>query len=161
MQQIVLNTKTKVPLILVGEAQRHPARQLQPVDETTRARSAVHRSNSTEFIDVVVRKSAGSGSGADLWIRRFANYRCVDGGFISHQWQTMRSQWARPTDNQRGFPMNSRETTEVEIGELDRTRDTKRQVMRTSRPTKFGRNYGSRPKQHNGLHRRRRKKLRW
>ena len=29
------------------------------------------------------------------------------------------------------------------------------------RPKKFGRTYGKSPRQHNGLHRRRKKKLRW
>lgn len=30
-----------------------------------------------------------------------------------------------------------------------------------SRPTKFGRNYGKGPQQFNGMHRRRRRKMRW
>ncbi len=29
------------------------------------------------------------------------------------------------------------------------------------RPTKFGRSYGKGPRQHNGIHRRRKKKVRW
>ncbi len=29
------------------------------------------------------------------------------------------------------------------------------------RPTKFGRSYGKAPRQHNGMHRRRKKKVRW
>ena len=78
-----------------------------------------------------------------------------------HRARYRQPQWLNAAGRHRGIPMNTRETTEVEVTELDRTRDTKRQVMRTSRPTKFGRNYGARPKQHNGLHRRRRKKLRW
>ena len=49
---------------------------------------------------------------------------------------------------------------EIEV-DVETSRDLRRVIPRASRPTKFGRRYGKRPQQFNGMHRRRRKKLRW
>ena len=40
-------------------------------------------------------------------------------------------------------------------------RDAPKRPSFGPRPTKFGRSYGKGPRQHNGMHRRRKKKTRW
>jgi hypothetical protein len=47
-----------------------------------------------------------------------------------------------------------------EVATDQRSRDGRREDS-GARPAKFGRRYGKRPQRQNGMHRRRRKKIRW
>lgn len=106
--------------------------------------------NTTEFTDVVERKFSGKDTATRVLAPREARFD--------------NSKHDRRIFNER-YAMNTSKTNYSEDHNADysvtfRSRSESPSGSRTSRPT-FGRSRGKNPQQHNGIHRRRRKKIRW